>query len=150
MFQDIRFAFRRLLKTPGFTLVAVFTLALGIGLNTSMFSLMNALLLRPLPYPDGANLVRVYVTTPQADDWALTAPVFRQVRESGAGFARLAAFGWWGASLTEPGRPAEMLVAVRATAEFLPTLGVQPELGRWFTPEEDRPGSDVVATGSLG
>jgi len=144
MFQDIRFACRRLLKTPGFTLVAVLTLALGIGLNTSMFSLMNALLLRPLPYPDGANLVRVCVTTPQADDWALTAPVFRQVRESGAGFARLAAFGWWGASLTEPGRPAEMLVAVRATAEFLPTLGVQPELGRWFTPEEDRPGSDVV------
>ena len=122
MFQDIRFACRRLLKTPGFTLVAVLTLALGIGLNTSMFSLMNALLLRPLPYPDGANLVRVYVTTPQADDWALTAPVFRQVRESGAGFARLAAFGWWGASLTEPGRPAEMLVAVSAAPEGMTVI----------------------------
>ena len=150
MIADLRFALRRLAAAPGFSIVALLTLALGIGLNTSMFSLMNALLLRPLPYPDGANLVRVYVTTPQADDWALTAPVFRQVRESGAGFARLAAFGWWGASLTEPGRPAEMLVAVRATAEFLPTLGVQPELGRWFTPEEDRPGSDVVRDGWLG
>lgn len=144
MLTEIRLACRRLRRSPGFTGVAVLTLALGLGLNTSMFSLMNALLLRPLPYPRGEDLVRVFVTTPQADDWALTAPVYRQVREAGTGFGRLAAFGWWGASLTEPGRPPEMLVSVRATAEFLPTLGVPPELGRWFTPEEDRPGSAVV------
>ncbi len=144
MLADLRLALRQLAKAPGFTVVALLTLALGIGLNTSMFSLMNALLLRPLPYPDGGRLVRVFVTTPQADDWALTAPVYRQVRDGGAGFARLAVFGWWGASLTEPGQPAEMLVALRTSAEFLPTLGMQPALGRWFTPEEDRPGSAVV------
>ena len=144
MIADLRFALRRLAAAPGFSIVALLTLALGIGLNTSMFSLMNALLLRPLPYPNGGDLVRVFVTTPQSEDWALTAPVLRQVREAGAGFERLAAFGWWGASLTEPGRPAEMLVSVRATADFLPTLGVPPELGRWFNEAEDRPGSAVV------
>ena len=75
MIADLRFALRRLAAAPGFSIVALLTLALGIGLNTSMFSLMNALLLRPLPYPNGGDLVRVFVTTPQSEDWALTAPV---------------------------------------------------------------------------
>jgi hypothetical protein len=145
MIADLRLAFRQLARSPGFTAVAVLTLALGIGLNTSMFSIMNVLLLRPLPYPEGDRLVRVFVSTPQARNWA-TAPGGRDFRAAIADteFASAAVFGWWGANLTKPDRPAELLVSLRASVEFLPTLGVQPLLGRWFTAEEERSGRPVI------
>lgn len=144
MISDIRHALRRLAQTPGFAAIAVLTLALGIGLNTSMFSMLNVLLLRPLPYPGGDRLVRIFVTSPESDRWGMTAPVARDLRGAETDFADLAVFGWWGANLTEPDRPAELLVSIRATPEFLATLGLQPQLGRWFTAADDHPGNGVI------
>lgn len=142
--NDLRFALRQLLKSRGYTTIAVLTLALGIGLNTSIFSVLNVLLLAPLPYPQADRLVRVFGTTPQADNWGLTPAAYRELREANPQFGTLASFLWWGATLTEPDRPAEVLVSMRVSPEFLPTLAVQPLLGRWFTPEEDVPGSPVI------
>ncbi len=144
MLSDLRFAFRQLAKSPGFTAVAALTLALGIGLNTSMFSLMNLLLLQPLPYPDKDRLVRVFRTTPQSQNSDHTAPDYLDLaRETGA-FADLAAFRLWGFTLKLADRPAVNLNALRVSASFFRVLGLQPELGRVFTADEDRPGNHVI------
>ncbi|HEX2100366.1 MAG TPA: ABC transporter permease, partial [Candidatus Synoicihabitans sp.] len=142
--HDLRYAFRQLVKTPGFTLVAVATLALGIGLNTSMFSLMNMLLLQPLPFPERDQLVRVYRTTPQSQTANHTAPDSLELMRETSDFAEMAAYRQWSLSLAAADRPPVNLNVLRVTAGFFSVLGVQPELGRVFTPEEDRPGSNVV------
>lgn len=141
---SLRFALRQLIRSPGYTTIAVLTLALGIGLNTSIFSVLNVLLLAPLPYPEAGRLVRVFGTSPQADNWGLSPVAYRELREAGPRFGKIAGFLWWGATLTEPDRPAEVLASLRVSPEFLPTIGVQPLLGRWLTPEEDVPGSPVI------
>lgn len=142
--HDLRFAFRQLLKSPGYTLIAVITLALGIGLNTSMFSLMNLLILRPLPYPEKDQLVRVFRTTPQNPRNDLSAPSFIDLRREAADFARLAAYRQWGYTLTQPGRTPVNLSSLRVSADFFDVLGVQPAYGRTFTAEEDQPGNQVI------
>jgi putative ABC transport system permease protein len=142
--HDLRFAFRQLLKSPGYTLIAVITLALGIGLNTSMFSLMNLLILRPLPYPEKEQLVRVFRTTPQNPRNDHSAPSFTDLKRESAGFARLAAYRQWGYTLTQPGRTPVNLSSLRVSADFFDVLGVQPAYGRTFTPEEDQPGNQVI------
>jgi predicted permease len=142
--SDLRHAFRHLVRAPGLTVVAIVTLALGIGLNTSMFSVMNVLLLRPLPYQEGERLVRVFASTPQARNLGFTERASRDLQEARPDFGRLTRFAWWGANLTEPGRPAELLVSLRTEADFADVLGVKPMLGRWFTAAEDHPDSPVV------
>lgn len=142
--DDVRIASRSLLNRPGFAAVAILTLALGIGLNTSMFSVVNAILLRPLPYPDAGRLVRVFGTLPESQESAFAAPYALDLEEQNSAFERMGLFAWWAARLAKPGEPAEPLLALRVSAGFLPTLGVQPALGRMFTAEEDRPGSDVA------
>ncbi|PTY04924.1 permease [Opitutaceae bacterium EW11] len=139
MYSDLKFAYRQIARSPVFAFVTVLTLALGIGLNTSMFSIVNAVLLRPLPYPGGERLVRISASTPRAQSLAMTAPEATAFRQSidQAGFESWGLFGWWGANFVESGRPAELLVSIRGSAGFLSTLGVQPLLGRWFTAEED-------------
>lgn len=132
------------MKSPGYTVIAVATLALGLGLNTSIFSVLNQLLLAPLPFPDGDRLVRVFATTPQGGGLGLTPVAYRHLREAEPQLGTMAGFLWWGATLTEPDRPAEVLISLRVSPEFLPTLGVRPLHGRWFAPEEDVPGSNVV------
>jgi putative ABC transport system permease protein len=144
MLSDLRFVLRQLLKAPGYTLIAVATLALGIGLNTSMFSLMNLLILRPLPYPEKDQLVRVFRTTPQNPRADHSAQSFLDLRRESADFVRLAAYRGWGYTLTQPGRTPVNLSALRVSADFFPVLGLQPELGRWFTPEEDQAGNHVI------
>jgi predicted permease len=147
MFSDLRFAVRQLLKSPGFTAIAVLTLALGIGLNTSMFSLLNLLILRPLPFPAREQLVRIYRTTPQSqtadhyypDSIALTPEV--------SPVADLAAYRFWNYALAVEGRPAVNLNGFRVSANFFSTLGVKPALGRFFTSEEDRPANHVIVLG---
>src|SRR5256886_16970997 len=138
--NDLKFAFRQLLQTLGFTAVAVLSLELGIGANTAMFSVPNVLLLRALPYPNSERLVRVFRTSPQSQTWPHSVANFFDHREQNSVFERMAAFSWWSFNLAEPGAPAERLRGIIATADFFPTLGVAAALGRTFTAEEDQPG----------
>ena len=144
MLSDLKFAFRQLAKSPGFTAIALITLALGIGLNTSMFSLMNLLILKPLPYPDSERLVRVYRTNPQTQTGDHSAPDFADLTRETKGFADVATFRQWGYTLTPEGRSPVNLNALRVSAGFLPTLGLQPAAGRWFNAAEDDPGNHVI------
>lgn len=144
MLSDLRFAIRQLVKTPGFTIVTLVTLALGIGLNTSMFSILNVLLFRALPYPDPGRLVRVCRTSPQSQMWPHSVANFLDHRAQNQVFERMAAAAWATFNLAEPGAPAEQLHGMAVTADLFPCLGVQPELGRWFTAEEDQPGRNQV------
>lgn len=144
MLSDLRFAFRQLTKSPGYSMIAITTLALGIGLNTSMFSIMNELILRPLPYPDKEHLVRIYRTTAQDPISSHNAQAFLDIQRETADFMRVAAVRQWGYTLTQPGRTPVSLNAVRVSADFFPILGMQPELGRVFTPDDDIPGNHVV------
>ena len=149
--QDLRFAVRMLIKRPGFTLVAVVTLALGIGANTAMFSVLNTYLFRTLPYPDSNRLVRVFRTSPHSQSWPHSVANFFDHRERNDVFESMAAFTWISPNLAEAGQPAERLRGLAATADFLPMLGVQPALGRAFNPEEFEPGANkaVVLSHSL-
>ena len=144
MLSDLRFALRQFTKSRGFTLMASLTLALGIGLNISMFSLMNLLLLQPLPYPDKDHLVRIYRTTPQSQTANHTAPDYLELEREAAGYADVAAYRLWGYTLAQADRPPVNLNAVRVSARFFPALGLRPELGRFFTEDEDRPGNHVI------
>lgn len=142
--NDLRFALRQLIKTPGFTAVALLTLALGIGLNTSMFSLMNLLILKPLPYPEVSQLSRVYRTTPQSNTADHSASDLLELQRETADFAQTAGFILWGYTMSIDDRPPVNVNATRVSGSFLPILGLQPLLGRWFTPEEDQPGNHVT------
>jgi len=150
MLSDLRFALRSLLKTPGFTVVALLTLALGIGVNTSMFSVLRTLFWRTLPYAEPQQLVRVHRTTPSSQTGFVSPANFLDLREQSTAVDRLAAGEWAGFSLTEDGRPAEWLSTLRVTADFFPLLGTAPLLGRVFTTEEDQPGADNVLVLSHG
>lgn len=144
MISDLRFALRQLTKSPGFTAIAVLTLALGIGLNTSMFSLMNLIILKPLPYPQIEQLVRIYRTNPQTQTGNHSAQDFLELSRETSGFSTLGAYRQWGYTLTPTGRTPANLNALRVSHSFLTTLGLQPYLGRWFHAEEDDPGNHVV------
>lgn len=141
--RDLRYAARRLRKTPGFTTIALLTLALGIGVNTSMFSLLNATLFQT-PYPDDARLVLVYRTSPQSQSWPQSPANFLDLAAQNSVFERISAVNWTSLNLAEPGRPAEQLRTLSVGADFFPLLGVPPALGRWFTDDEDRPGNSVL------
>ncbi|HWL13951.1 MAG TPA: ABC transporter permease [Opitutus sp.] len=136
--------FRSLAKTPAFTAIVILTLALGIGLNTSMFSLMNLLILKPLPYPQSDDLVRIYRTNPQNPNGGHSASDYFELTRATAGSTQLAAFRGWGYTMMPEGRAPVNLNSIRVSVTFLPTLGLKPELGRWFTAEEDQPGNHVV------
>ncbi len=142
--NDLRFAVRQLLKSPGFTAVALLTLALGIGLNTSMFSLMNLLILKPLPYPEASQLSRIYRTNPQSNTADHSASDFLELQREARDFAQIAAFQMWGYTFAVDGRPPMNVNATRVSGNFLPTLGLKPLLGRWFTAEEDQPGNHSI------
>ena len=142
--NDLRFAIRQLMKSPGFTFIAIATLALGIGLNTSMFSILNELILRPLPYPDKEHLVKIFRTTAQDPTASHNAQSFLDIKRETADFVNVAAFRLWGSTLTQPGRTPVSLNALRVSANFFPVLGMQPELGRTFTSEEDAPANHVM------
>jgi predicted permease len=142
--QDLRLAFRQLLKNPGFTAVAVLTLALGIGANTAIFAALNAVMFRPLPYPNPDRLVRVHRTSLQSERWPFSVANFLDLREQSGDFERMAAFVGMRFSLAEPGQPAESLRGMAATSDLFPALGVQAAVGRVFNAEEDEPGRNQV------
>jgi len=146
--NDLKFAFRQLLKSPGFTTAAVLTLALGIGANTAIFSFVNAILLRPLPYKDADRLVMIYENYP-GNGWfnnAVAAPLLEVWRKQSTTFEGLGARGYSGLSLvlTSLGSP-ETLRGWRVSANIFGLLGVKPVLGRDFLPEEETFGKHHVA-----
>jgi putative ABC transport system permease protein len=142
LWQDLRYGARMLLKNPGFTLVAVLALALGIGANTAIFSVVNTVLLRPLPYYDPQRLVWVAEVMPHGEEIYGVAD-YLHWREQSKAFDHLVAFTPGSIYLTGRGEP-EQLDSIRATANLFPALGVTPQLGRAFTTEEDRPGAAPV------
>ncbi|NNB96853.1 ABC transporter permease [Corallococcus exiguus] len=150
--QDARFALRTFIKKPGFTLVAVFCLALGIGANAAIFSVVDAVLLKPLPYPQPERLVRLFETMPErGPDWkgSVSWPNYRDWAEQTRSFDGVAAYSLQGRNLNTP-EGAERLQSIEATANLLPVLGVSPLLGRSFAPGEDAPGAPPVMLVSEG
>ena len=145
MLQDLRYAVRMLLKSPGFAGVAVLTLALGIGANTAMFSVLNTYLFRPLPYPDSERLVRVHRTSPHSQSWPHSPGNFFDHREQNTVFEYMAAYNFIRPNLADPGEPAERLQGMATTSDFFAALAVEPAIGRVFTPEEHETGADRVA-----
>jgi putative ABC transport system permease protein len=140
LFQDLRYALRSLAKSPGFTAIAVATLALGIGANTSIFSVIRAVLLRDLPYPQTERLIVLREHHPHAGDMGVAWPTFLDWRERSRGFSALAGFRKTQANVSG-GREPEMLRVAQVSANFFPLLGVRAELGRAFAEADDRPGA---------
>jgi len=138
MLNDIAHAVRRLARSPGFTAAALLTLALGIGVNATTFTVVNALALKAPPFADDGRLVMVYYSNPQAQSWPNTPGNFQDLRQRSTVFESLAAFSSETPNLGEPGQPAERLTGMRVSADFLPMLGVAPAMGRFFTKEEDQ------------
>jgi predicted permease len=145
MFQDLRIGLRMLLKDKGFTIVAALTLALGIGANTAMFSVLNTYLFRALPYPDSDRLVRVFRTSIHSQSWPHSQGNFFDQREKNNVFERMVAYSFNNPNLAEPGAPAERIQAISATSDFFPALGGQPALGRVFVPEDHQTSEHVGA-----
>ena len=151
MGQDLRYGLRMLLKSPGFTLVAVVTLALGIGATTAIFSVVNAVLLRPLPYREPGQLARVYSEFPTMNlrKFAVSPPEFFDLRNEAKSWEALGGWSMGGANLSAGGEPIRVTAAA-VTGGLVEALGVGPALGRSFTPEEDRPSGPRVAMISDG
>ncbi len=142
--QDLKFAFRQLAKSPGFTVIAVLMLALGIGLSTSSFSMANAFLLRNVPYPDAGRLVRIFGTSRQTQTGGLAPGTAVELRDMVTSCSATELYNNDFFALGEPGQPAEQVLGLQATAGFFKLLGVQPMLGRGFAPGDDQPGKAAV------
>lgn len=137
LFQDLRYGLRSMRRNLGFTTTAVIALALGIGANAAIFSVVNAVLLRPLPYKDSSRLVVIL----HDGDNPVAAANFVDWRDQSQSFAAMGAADYWTPDLTGVDRP-EKLWALKLTSNMFPILGVQPLLGRVFLPEEDQPGKE--------
>src|ERR1041384_7952120 len=147
--NDLRFTFRQLLKNPGFTTVAVLTLVLGIGANTAIFSVINAVLLRPPPFKEAERLVFVSEKSKDMDTMAVAYPNFLDWQRQQEGFSSLAAFRSEEWNFTGDGRP-ERITGLRVSAGYFSALGVQPLRGRVFTVDEDKVGGERVVVLSEG
>src|SRR5262245_26347089 len=145
MFQDLRIGLRMLFKDKGFTIVAALTLALGIGANTAMFSVLNTYLFRALPYPNSDRLVRVFRTSIHSQSWPHSPGNFFAQREKNNVFDKMVAYTFNSPNLADPGQPAERIRAILATADFFSALGGQPALGRVFVPEDHVTSERVTA-----
>jgi len=141
--QDIRYGFRMLLKNPGFSVIAIATLALGIGANTALFSVINGVLLNPLPYPKADQLVAVYAKTAEFPRASISYPNFLDWQRENKSFALLAAYRGDSLNLTGQGE-AERLRTAMVSWTFFPVLGVNPAMGRNFTEQEDKLGAGPV------
>jgi predicted permease len=144
MLTDLRYALRMLIKRPAFSAIAILTLGLAIGANSAIFSVVNAVLLRPLPYAHSEQLVRVFGSQPQLG-LAPTSPAnFLEWKEQNEVFERIATYVGQGFNLTGGDKP-ERVIGARVSADLFPLLRVQPGLGRAFTEEEDQTGHGQVA-----
>ena len=147
LLQDIKFGSRALAKNPGFTAVAVLALALGVGANSAIFSVVNATLLNPLPFPEEGQLLRLGEGArggAQPERGSFSYPDYKDVQAQTRTLAHVSAFLNSGAMLTGEGFDQERVYGADVSPEYFDVLGVRPELGRVFTAEEDRPNSGVV------
>jgi putative ABC transport system permease protein len=144
--SDITYAIRNLSKRPGFTLIAVITLALGIGANTAIFSAINALLLNPLPFPELDRVVAIWDKSPSRgyDHNEVTFANYLDWQAQSQSFEQLALYRWWSVNLAGIDPP-ERAQGFQVTANYLDALGMKPIIGRNFLPEENQPGKDQVA-----
>lgn len=144
LMQDLRFSVRTLARSPGFTTVAVLTLALGIGANTAMFSVVQGMILAPLPFPSADRLVLLWQNRRNVPQLEVSYPNFEDWERRSQSFDRMSALAFHNFDLTAPGR-AEHLVGIRVSSGFLATLGIMPVIGRDITAAEDVPhGPPVV------
>lgn len=144
--QDIRYGIRALIGRPGFTVVAILTLTLGIGINTAIFSVVDAVLLKPLPFKDPDRLVAAWKTLPEGADeqQSLSGDLFLDWKELNQTFDHMAIYAQWSFNITGGDRP-DHIDGMKVSADFFSTLGTQALLGRTFFSDEDKPGkSDVV------
>jgi len=149
LLQDLRYGARMLLKAPGFTAVAVLVLALGIGGNTAIFSLVNSILLRQLPFRQPEQLVWVSARRPDPGKYSFTLPDFIDYRDQNQSLAGIAAYANWSANLTDRGDP-ERLQGLRISANAFQMLGVESVAGRALLPADDTPGQERVVVLSYG
>lgn len=143
LLQDLRYGVRMLLKHPGVSIVAIITLALGIGANTAIFSVVNAVLLRPLTYKDPERLVSLWENVPAHGRWRASPANFHDWKKQNTLFEDMSAYGGSAMSLTGDGEP-EQLHGSRVSSGYFAVVGVEPVLGRSFTPEEYEVGKDQV------
>jgi predicted permease len=145
--NDLKLALRQLRKSPGFTLVAIVTLAVGIGMNTALFSAFNTFVLHPLTLPQADRLVRLWVSNPATNDNIpyVSWPRYEFIRDREESFSNISATGFASYALTRNGADPEQLNALQVTASFFPTLGIMPLRGRNFTKQEDSVGGANVA-----
>src|SRR3954463_2474701 len=143
MIADLRYALRMLAKSPAFTFVAILTLGLAIGANTAIFSVVNAVLLRPLPYPQAEQLVRVFGTQPTLPEAPSSPANFLEWRTENQAFEHIATYVGKGFNLTGTDKP-ERVIGARVSGDLFQLLRVQPVLGRDFTAEEDQDGAERV------
>ena len=149
LWHDLRNGLRTLVKKPGFTLIAVITLALGIGANAAIFSVVNAVLLRPLPYPNAERLVAVSENSLEAPDISVAYPDYLDWQTQQSVFEEMSARMPTGGVITGANEP-ERVIGRLVTPSFFSTLGVQPLLGRAFTEAENKPGTPPVIVISHG
>lgn len=146
---DLRFAFRQLLKNPGFTAVAVIMIALGIGANSAIFSVVNAVILRPLPFPDSDRLLWVIEKSSRSESIPISFPDFTDWQAQQTVFEQIGVYNWGDYNLSGAGDPLR-LRAAQMTATAFYALATTPFIGRVFTPDEDRPGAPRVVVLSHG
>ncbi len=146
MFQDLRYGARMLLKQPGFTLVAVLTLAMGIGANAAIFSLIHTLLIQPLPYRDAGQVLFAMGWDVRRDQmrFQVSAADFQDWRSQCTAFEQAAGYRYWSVNLTGAGEP-ERIQGYFVTSNLFTLLGVEPMFGRAFRTDEDQPGAPKVA-----
>jgi putative ABC transport system permease protein len=144
LINDVKYAFRQLRKSPGFTLIVVLTLAIGIGAITSMFSVVNTVLLNPFPYPDSDRLVRVFETDPARERFRnpVSIPNFLAWQKQSQSFECLGLVNYGG--YVSLGEGSSRVKTLRASSTLFSALDVKPVLGRIFTAEEDKPNSDLM------
>jgi hypothetical protein len=149
LFQDLRYAIRMLAKSPGFTTVAVLTLALAIGANTALFSVVNGVLLNPLPYPHSEQLVTLHESKPNFNTGSISYPNFLDWQKENHTLSSMAVARPYSFSLTNLGE-AEQIQGQFVTSDFFPILGVKPVMGRTFLRTDDQIGAPPVAMISAG
>ena len=142
--QDLHYAFRMLGRNRGPTAVAIATLALGIGANAAIFSIVDTVVLRPLPYKDAERLVKIWGSTSAEPTDNVSLPDFLDIRNEADVFERVAADDGTGFTIAPPEKPRQIILGAQVTAEWLDGLGVQPFLGRAFAPGDARQGKDHV------